>query len=181
MLFEQTTNVPATQQQQGAPQRTTGSVIVDRDDVNTHPYENVDERKPTGTVRDGVKNLVKSGLDNLKSVLPTKRSEQKTDEHAAGDQRRSSDDSGERTPNRSESPSLLDKFKDKFKKSSVPSKADDQEQQAEAAPYDRLWQASSQQEGKAREAHQKEKLNNSEMLVVVDAACLLFLCQHASA
>lgn len=181
MLFEQTTNVPATQQQQGAPQRTTGSVIVDRDDVNTHPYENVEERKPTGTVRDSVKNLVKSGLDNLKSVLPTKRSEQKTDEHAAGDQRRSSDDSGERTPNRSESPSLLDKFKDKFKKSSVPSKADDQEQQAEAAPYDRLWQASSQQEGKAREAHQKEKLNNSEMLVVVDAACLLFLCQHASA
>jgi hypothetical protein len=93
-----------------------------------------------------VNNLVKSGFENLKSVLPTKQSENKDKYDDTGSKRKKSSESIDNSSNTAESPSLVDQFNNKVKKSSISSNTIEQETQSQ--PYGRLWQASSQQEGR---------------------------------
>ena len=129
---------------------------VDADD------ENGKEKSRGQTVRDGVKKLVKSGVDSLKSVLPTNHHDDDKEKESAHDSaRKGSSDAIDRTTNNGESPSLMDKVKNTFKRSnSPPNTTDDAAGDRPQASYERLWQASSQKEGRRRE----------DMLRVMDAA-----------
>jgi hypothetical protein len=95
-----------------------------------------------------VKNLVKTGFENLKSVLPSKHHDNKEKSDIIDSKRRSSSESIENPPNPAESPSFIDQIKNKFKRSSSPPAPKTTEQEKQSQPYENLWQASSQQEGR---------------------------------
>ncbi len=107
-----------------------------------------------------MKNLVQSGRDTFKSILPSN-----TDKSDNTDsKRKTSSGSIDHPSTTAESSSFIDQIKNKFKRSSSST-----EQEKESQPYDRLWQASSQQEGRSGENAPNIK---RKTLSVMDAACL---------
>ena len=124
--------------------------------------DNGKEKSRARTVRDGVKKLVESGVDRLRSVLPTNdHHDDKKKESTDDAGREGSSDTTDRTNNHAESPSWLDKVKNMLERSSSPSNTtDDGAGEPPQASYERLWQASSQKEGRRRE----------DTLLVMDAA-----------
>ena len=128
------------------------TIVADDEDENEDEIHNDDatqsKDKKSGTnIRAGVKNLVKSGLDNIKSVLPTHLYDSKDKEDVVEPKRKGSTDSVESIPHAPESPSLIDKFKNRFKRATSPPTASDQSTSKEKpSNYESLWQASSQQQ-----------------------------------
>lgn len=124
--------------------------------------ENGKEKTRGHAVRDGVKKLVKSGVDSLKSILPTNHHDDDKEKESTHDSgRKGSSGAVDRTINNGESPSLMDKLKDTLKRSNSPPNAtDDEAGERPQASYERLWQASSPKEGRRRE----------NTLLVMDAA-----------
>ena len=81
-------------------------------------------------------------MENLKSVLPTKHSDDKEKYDSTDAKRKNSRESIDSTSNTAEHPSLIDKVKNKIKRSSSPTNTMEQEKQPQ--PYERLWQSASQ-------------------------------------
>lgn len=148
VLFEQERSSPASRQpsiQQPRPiprnppaQETTGDYENENDDHKS--------KKHGAHLKDGVKNIVKSGIENIKSVLPSKHRESKDNVDNLEQNRRNSTSSSDNQPEPPESPSLVDQIKNKFRRPSSPTNVPEQRKQSQ--PYERLWQSSSQREGR---------------------------------
>jgi hypothetical protein len=94
-----------------------------------------------------VKSFVKTGFENLKSMIPTKTQDNKEKLDDIDSRRRGSSELTDSAPNRAESPTLMDQVKSKFKRSSSPP-SNTIEKEKHSSPYEPLWQTSSQQKGR---------------------------------
>ena len=112
--------------------------------ARTGDNENSEDTHRGSHIKDGIKNLAKTGLESIKSVIPTISHSEKDKSNKNDSKRGNDSESAERSTNRAESPSLVDKIKDKLKRSPSPTRAAGKEKQSE--PYDRLWQSSSPSE-----------------------------------
>ncbi|CAF0852377.1 unnamed protein product [Adineta steineri] len=88
-------------------------------------------------IKDGIKNIAKAGIDNLKSILPTKTHDDNDSKH------KPSSGSIDHASSRDDSPTFIDKVKDKLKPSSH-SPTNTPKQQKQSQPYENMWQSSSQ-------------------------------------
>lgn len=152
-------------QQQATPHRPiqprTRTSVTDDDEheeqeTNANNRDHLKDKGTGATIRDGVKNLVKSGIDNLKSVLPSHHRQESQDKDDLTDtKRKSSTGSIERPHSPPGSPSLIDKLRNRFRRPSSPSAiADQQTTKGQSSNYEPLWQASSsQQQGRIEAEH----------------------------
>jgi hypothetical protein len=119
------------------------AITDDRSTANINDSGQTKDKKAGSSIRDGVKNLVKSGIDNIKSVLPLNRNDEKNIDCNKDGEHQSSIEPIEPVSNTAESPSLIEKFKSKFKRSVSPTNTGEQEK--EPSSYEHLWEASSSQ------------------------------------
>ncbi|CAF0730470.1 unnamed protein product [Rotaria sp. Silwood1] len=141
ILFEQENKSSSTRQQQHSENTikyspTTGDTGDYNDNENKHRSSNITEN---------VKGFVKSGIGSLKNLLPTKHHDDKDEYDNIDSKRKSSSGSIDISPRGDESPSFIDKLRNKFKltsSSSDPTVVQEKPPQ----PYERLWQASSKLE-----------------------------------
>lgn len=148
VLFEQDRSAPVSRAPSIQQPRTITQDPSLQESTGDYDYENNDQKnKKHGThIKEGVKNIVKSGIENIKSVLPSKHRESKDQIDSLESNRRSSTSSTDSQPNDPQSPSLVDTIKSKFRRASSPTNVPEQRKQSQ--PYERLWQTSSQREGR---------------------------------
>ncbi|CAF0931428.1 unnamed protein product [Adineta ricciae] len=139
ILFEQSPQ--SATQSESTPRRPTDD---SSNQARTGDNDNSEDTHHGSHIKDGIKNLAKTGLENIKSVIPTLSHSEKHKSDKNDSKRGNDSEPAGSSTNRAASPSLVDKIKDKLKRSPSPTRTAGKEKQSE--PYDRLWQSSSPSE-----------------------------------
>ncbi|CAF4041131.1 unnamed protein product [Rotaria sp. Silwood2] len=147
IIFEQENNSSPTRQQQQQQQQQHPQYTVQVPRTTDYTDDNTDNKnKYHSKITEGVKDFVKSGIGNIKNLLPTKHHHDDEDEHDNIDsKRKNSSESIDSLPHGDESPSFIDKLRTKFKTPSSSSNTT-AVQEKPPQPYERLWQTSSKLE-----------------------------------
>ena len=142
---------PSAQQQQRGSQSTTQypsnkNIPGDNEDADFDVDEGDEHKGKTRgqSIKDGVKNLVKSGVENVKSGVESLKSALPIHHDDTDAKRKASAESLEKSPTTAESSSLFDKVKNKLKGQDTPSNTTDDLKNTQPSPppipQGRFWQ-----------------------------------------
>lgn len=147
VLFEPDKPSSALQQQQQPAKKpsqfhtqptrdSTGGRNGDDEQYDEDDNEATKDKPRRSQIKDNVKGFIKSSLDNIKSVLPNRQHDQLEKSESSDSKRKSS----------TESPAYATQDSSKYDRFNTPSNTSVQEKQSR--PYERLWETSSQDEGR---------------------------------